>query len=311
MAGEYGKINIQELAQFGNLEFIAKQVVEGFITGMHRSPFHGFSVEFAEHRLYNTGESTKHIDWKLYAKTDKLFVKRYEEETNLRCRMVLDISSSMFFPEITKKKPLNKLGFSIYAMASLIELLKKQRDGVGLTAFDQTIQLDTAIKTSQAHHKYLYHELENLMTLQKSNLNKPTLLKKVLHEVAENNHRRSLVVIFSDFFSSESVDEMTDTFLHLRHNKHEVILFHVVDKALELDFDFPNKPSTFVDLETGEKIKLQPADVKKIYTEKVQQQKKELALKCKQFGIAYTEVDINEGFQFMLQQYLIKRQKIL
>ena len=142
----YKKIDIQELAKFGNLEFVAKQVVEGFITGMHRSPFHGFSVEFAEHRLYNTGESTRHIDWKLYAKTDKLFVKRYEEETNLRCRMILDVSSSMFFPEISEDYPLNKLGFSVYAMASLIEILKKQRDGVGLTVFSDDILLDTAIR---------------------------------------------------------------------------------------------------------------------------------------------------------------------
>src|SRR5687768_1483163 len=156
----YGKIDIQELAKFGNLEFVAKQVVEGFITGMHRSPFHGFSVEFAEHRIYNTGESTRHIDWKLYAKTDKLFIKRYEEETNLRCRIILDISSSMYFPEISKEYPLNKLGFSIYSIASLIELLKSQRDGVGLTIFEDGIKYDSAIKTSNAHHKMLFHELE-------------------------------------------------------------------------------------------------------------------------------------------------------
>lgn len=142
----YGKIDIQELAKFGNLEFIARQVVEGFITGLHRSPFHGFSVEFAEHRLYNSGESTKHIDWKLYAKTDKLFIKRYEEETNLRCRIVLDISSSMYFPKISKEAPLNKLGFSIYAIASLIEILKKQRDGVGMTIFENEVKLNTAVK---------------------------------------------------------------------------------------------------------------------------------------------------------------------
>ena len=311
MAINYGKINPQELAQFGNLEFIAKQVVEGFITGMHRSPFHGFSVEFAEHRLYNSGESTKHIDWKLYGKTDKLFVKRYEEETNLRCRLLLDISSSMYFPEINDKTPLNKLGFSIYAMASLIELLKKQRDGVGLTAFDQEIRIDTAIKTSQAHHKYLYHELEQLMKQQKEALNQNTLLKDVLHEVAENNHKRSLVLIFSDFFSSESLEDMTDAFLHLRHNKHEVVLFHVVDKKHELDLEFPNKPTTFIDLESGEKIKLQPNDVRDVYSKKVKEQKEALQMKCKQFGIDFIECDINEGFNFLLQQYLIKRQKII
>jgi len=307
----YGKIDIQELAKFGNLEFVAKQVVEGFITGMHRSPFHGFSVEFAEHRLYNNGESTKHIDWKLFAKTDKLFVKRYEEETNLRCRMILDMSSSMYFPELSEEYPLNKIGFSIYAMASLIEILKKQRDGVGLTAFSDEIKLDTAVKTSSSHHRRLYHELEQLMGEQASNLNKPTKLTDILHNVAENNHKRSLIVIFSDFFSSESLDDITDAFLHLKHNKHEVLLFNVTDKKHEIDFDFPNKPTTFIDLETGEKVKLQPNELKKSYKAEVEKKMSDLKMKCSQFKIDFIDADIQEGVEFVLQQYLIKRQKII
>ncbi len=307
----YGKIDIQELAKFGNLEFVAKQVVEGFITGMHRSPFHGFSVEFAEHRLYNNGESTKHIDWKLFAKTDKLFVKRYEEETNLRCRMILDISSSMYFPELSEEYPLNKLGFSIYTMASLIEILKKQRDGVGLTVFEDEIKLDTAVKTSAAHHRRLYHELENLMTSQQESLNRKTSFSQILHAVAENNHKRSLIVIFSDFFSGESLDDITDAFLHLKHNKHEVLLFHVTDKKHEIELNFPNKPTTFIDLESGEKVKLQPNEIKKTYQEEVKNLNAELKLKCSQFKIDFIEVDIQEGVEFVLQQYLVKRQKIL
>ncbi len=307
----YGKIDIQELAKFGNLEFVAKQVVEGFITGMHRSPFHGFSVEFAEHRLYNNGESTKHIDWKLFAKTDKLFVKRYEEETNLRCRMILDMSSSMYFPELSEEYPLNKIGFSIYAMASLVEILKKQRDGVGLTAFSDEIKLDTAVKTSSSHHRRIYHELEQLMSEQAVNLNKPTKLTDILHNVAENNHKRSLIVIFSDFFSSESLDDITDAFLHLKHNKHEVLLFNVTDKKHEIDFDFPNKPTTFIDLETGEKVKLQPNELKKSYKAEVEKKMSELKMKCSQFKIDFIDADIQEGVEFVLQQYLIKRQKII
>ena len=307
----YGKIDIQELAKFGNLEFVAKQVVEGFITGMHRSPFHGFSVEFAEHRLYNTGESTKHIDWKLYAKTDKLFVKRYEEETNLRCRIILDVSSSMYFPEITDQYPLNKLGFSIYSIASLIEIFKKQRDGVGVTVFEDKIQLDTAIKTSSSHHRMLYHELEQLMVKQEERLNRKTSLANILHNVAENNHKRSLIIIFSDFFSNESLDEITDAFLHLKHNKHEVMLFNVIDKKHEAELNFPNKPTTFIDLETGEKVKLHPSEVKKSYQKQVKEVTDELKLKCTQFKIDYVEADIQEGVEFVLQQYLIKRQKII
>ncbi|MEZ4921770.1 MAG: DUF58 domain-containing protein [Crocinitomicaceae bacterium] len=307
----YGKIDIHELAKFGNLEFVAKQVVEGFITGMHRSPFHGFSVEFAEHRLYNTGESTKHIDWKLFAKTDKLFVKRYEEETNLRCRIILDVSSSMYFPEISDEYPLNKLGFSVYAIASLVEILKKQRDGVGLTIFEDKILSDTAIKTSAAHHRRLYHELEQLMVKQQEHLNHKTSLANILHNVAETNHRRSLIVIFSDFFSNESLDEITDAFLHLKHNKHEVLLFHVIDKKHEAELNFPNKPTTFIDLETGEKVKLHPSEIKKSFQKEVDAVTKELKLKCTQFKIDFVEADIKEGVEFVLQQYLIKRQKII
>jgi uncharacterized protein (DUF58 family) len=307
----YGKIDIQELAKFGNLEFLAKQVVEGFITGMHQSPFHGFSVEFAEHRLYNTGESTKYIDWKLFARTDKLFVKRFEEETNLRCRFVLDCSSSMYFPKLNNQKVLNKLGFSVYAIASLIELLKKQRDGVGITAFDNHIVIETAIKTSGKHLKMIYAELENLMTEQDCSLNRKTNFTEVLHEIAENTHRRSLVVVFSDFFSSQSLDELADAFLHLKHNKHEVILFNVLDKSKEIDFDFPNQPTSFVDLETGEKIKLHPSEIKKTYQNKISNYINELKLKCSQFKIDFVDVDINEPIDFVLQQYLIKRSKII
>jgi uncharacterized protein (DUF58 family) len=307
----YGNIDIQELAKFGNLELVAKQVVEGFITGMHRSPFHGFSVEFAEHRLYNTGESTRHIDWKLFAKTDKLFIKRYEEETNLRCRMILDVSSSMYFPELSDEYPLNKLGFSVYAVASLIEILKKQRDGVGITVFEDKITLDTEIKTSSAHHRRLYHELEQLMVKQTENLNRKTSLSSILHNIAENNHRRSLVIIFSDFFSGESMEEISDAFMHLKHNKHEVLLFNVIDKKHEALFDYPNKPTTFIDLETGEKIKLQPNEIKITFQKQVEEYTKELKMKCTQFKIDFIEADIQEGVEFILQQYLIKRQKII
>jgi len=306
----YGKINIQELAKFGNLEFLAKQVVEGFITGLHKSPYHGFSVEFAEHRLYNKGESTKYIDWKLFARTDKLFVKRFEEETNLRCRFVLDASSSMYFPKIDNTNSLNKLGYSVYAIASLIELLKKQREGVGLTIFDDKIITETAIKTSATHIKQMYVELEHLMNGQTDNLNRETDFTDVLHEVAENSHKRSLVILFSDFFTKHSIEDLSDAFLHLRHNKHEVILFNVLDKNKELDFNFPNKPTAFVDLETGQKLKLQPSEVKHEYKTKMKTYISELKLRCSQFKIDFIDVDVNEPIEFILQQYLIKRSKI-
>src|SRR5882757_1577554 len=136
-------LNHQELQQFGHLELLAKQVVEGFITGLHKSPYHGFSVEFAEHRLYNSGESTRHIDWKVFGKTDKLFTKRYEEETNLRCQILIDVSSSMFYPAENN----GKITFSIFAAACLAYLLQTQRDAIGITTFGENIELQTPVKS--------------------------------------------------------------------------------------------------------------------------------------------------------------------
>ena len=143
--------------RLGRLELLAKQAVEGFITGLHKSPFHGFSVEFAEHRFYNPGESTKHIDWKLYARSDKMFVKRYEEETNLRCQIVIDSSSSMRYPQDVNldDQGMNKLKFSVESSAALVELLKRQRDAVGLSLFSDGLDLHTPARSSSAHHRML------------------------------------------------------------------------------------------------------------------------------------------------------------
>jgi uncharacterized protein (DUF58 family) len=221
------KINRETLARFGNLEILAKQVVEGFITGMHKSPFHGFSVEFAEHRLYNKGESTKHIDWKLYARSEKLFTKKYEEETNLRCQLVLDCSSSMLFPKDTEK--LNKLEYGVYCIASLIELLKKQRDAVGLSLFSDKLELHTPAKSSNRHHKLIYQKLEEQIIAYKENLAKQTSTIQALHDIAELTHKRSLVVIFSDFLDDPSkIDLFFQAIQHLKHTKHLLFLERVL-----------------------------------------------------------------------------------
>jgi len=299
--------------KYSPLEFIARQVVEGFITGLHKSPFHGFSVEFAEHRLYNTGESTKHIDWKLYARTDKLFVKRFEEETNLRCRFVLDNSSSMYFPvkeNVSLENP-NKVTFSVYAIACLMYMLKKQRDAVGLSVFSDTLDLTTQARSSDAHHKYLYHELETFLTPHNAEERNKTHAAESLHLIAENTHKRSLVVLFSDMFDSEgNNEELFSALQHLKHNKHEVILFHVVDKKKEVDFDFENRPHRFVDMETGEELKINPRLVKEEYAAGVSKFNKDLALRCASYHIDFVEADINNGFDQILLPYLIKRQKM-
>ncbi len=305
------QIDLQQIHSYSKLELIAKQVVEGFITGLHKSPFHGFSVEFAEHRLYNTGESTKHIDWKLYGRTEKLFIKRYEEETNLRCQIIIDASSSMYFPEIDfNADKFNKVKFSVYAAAALMNLLKKQRDAVGLSVFSDKLDIHSPTKSSSVHHKYLINELESLINSPKKNTKTSSI--NALHTIAETVHKRSLMVIFSDMMENVADDEQLFAALqHLKYNKHEVILFHTYDKKLELDFEFENRPYQFIDLETGEEIKVHPNDVKKNYIENMQKRKNMLKLKCLQFGIEFVEADVNQGFNSILQSYLIKRAKMM
>ncbi len=306
----------QKLQHLSHLELLAKQVVEGFITGLHKSPFHGFSVEFAEHRIYNSGEPTRHIDWKLFGKTDKLFVKRFEEETNLRCQLVIDSSSSMNFPEISKPATKgegneNKLSFSIHAAAALTYLLKRQRDAVGLTIFSDSVELNTQAKSSLTHQRMIFVELEKLLDGQKLVSQKKTSATEALHEIAESIHKRSLVIIFSDMLETgKKAEELFSALQHLRHNKHEVILFHVVDKSKELDFEFENRPYHFIDMESGESVKLQPSEIKESYKSAVASYKKELMLHCAQYRIDFVEADIKEGFKQVLMPYLIKRSKM-
>lgn len=305
-------IDQHRLQQFGSLEFLARQVVEGFITGLHKSPFHGFSVEFAEHRLYNSGESIKHIDWKLYGRTDRLYTKRFEEETNLRCQLVIDNSSSMYFPGIEKPSidNLNKITFSIYAAASIIQLLRRQRDAVGLSIFSDEIEKHTQARSSTVHHKYLFTELEKMLAPLPVETKKSTHAAEALHFIAENIHKRSLVVVFSDMFESGQADEIFPALQHLRHNKHEVILFHVVDKSKEIGFEYENRPYRFVDLETGEEIRVQPREVKEEYLRSIGSFDTELKIRCGQYRIDLVEADINRGFEHVLLPYLLKREKL-
>lgn len=305
--------DIEYFPEFDNLELIARQVVEGFITGLHKSPFHGFSVEFAEHRLYNKGESTKHIDWKLYARTEKLFVKKYEEETNLRCQIVLDVSSSMLFPK--DKKHINKLSFSILCAAALAYLLRRQRDAVGLSCFDDKILSHYEPKLSRVHLQLIYNELRKyLFNDDEVGFNKETNAAEVLHNLAEISHKRSLFVIFSDMISgsltNNGSEELFSALQHLKYKKHEVVLFHVFDKTHETEFDFANRPYKFVDLETGEKIKLNPNEVRETYKQKFRDFSEALKLKCGDYGIDIIGADINKDFSEVLNSYLIKRAKL-
>lgn len=303
---------INKTGGFKNLELLAKQVVEGFISGMHKSPFHGFSAEFAEHKIYNQGESTRHIDWKLFAKTDKLFTKRYNDETNLRCHLIIDNSSSMHYPEVKNfsTESLNKIGFSVLAAAALMNLLKKQRDAVGISVYSDTYEYYAPEKGSERHHQML------LTILQKLVLNKPETSQTdtftFLHQIAEKIHRRSLVFLFSDMFQTMQEDSrLFEALRHLKHNKHEVILFHVLDQHRELEFDFSNSPKKFVDVETGEHINLYADNVREVYKTAVVKYIKDIKLKCLKYKIKYVEVDINKGFSEIFTTYLIERQRFV
>jgi uncharacterized protein (DUF58 family) len=296
-----------DLKQLENLELMAKQVVEGFIIGLHKSPFHGFSVEFAEHRIYNQGESTRNIDWKVFARTNKMFVKRFEEETNLRCQIIIDTSSSMYFT--ADKDSLNKLEFSALAAACLMNLLKKQRDAFGLSLFDEQVIEHTRCKSSTTHYQLLLSMLDAL--IKDNKMDKSTSAAEALHMLAESIHKRSLVVIFSDMFDrGEDQDELFSALQHLRYAKHEVILFHVVDKSKELEFEYENRPYEFVDMETGERLKLQPNEVKEAYIQKIHEYTENLRMKCLQYRIDFVEADINQGFHPVLQNYFVKRYKM-
>lgn len=305
-------LNNVEERQLGNLELLARQVVEGFIIGLHKSPFHGFSVEFAEHRIYNPGESTRNLDWKVFARTDKLFVKRFEEETNLRCQLVIDASSSMYFPEKAKNQKqlyLNKIRFSALAASALMNLLQRQRDSFGLSVFAESLQQHTPCKSSTTHYRLLLSYLDQLIQLPERN--KQTAAAESLHQIAESIHKRSMVIIFSDMMDSGTdSDELFRALQHLKHNKHEVILFHVVDQAKEMELAFDNRPYLFVDMETGEKVRLQSNQIKDQYIAQMVAFKDALRLKCMQYKIDFVEADINKGVNPILQSFLVKRSKM-
>ena len=306
---------IQALSQ---LEFKARQVVEGFLAGLHKSPFHGFSVEFAEHRAYNAGESTRHIDWKLYARTDKLFVKRYEEETNLRCHLVVDASSSMYYPEPDPSTPLragdrvfNKVEFAVHAAAAFVQLLRKQRDAVGITVFTDQVRIAEEARSNAVHLRHIMGHLESLLATDAPARGQKTSVVEALHDIAQRAHRRSLVVVLSDMLDGADREaEVFDALQHLRFNKHDIIVFHVVDRKHELDLDLADRPYTFVDVETGQQVKAHPSEIRDAYRSAMADRWHRLKLKCGQYRIDLVEADINAGFEPILLEFLTKRARL-
>jgi uncharacterized protein (DUF58 family) len=299
---------IEKVSSFQHLEMLANQVVEGFISGMHKSPFHGFSAEFAEHKVYNAGESTKHIDWKLFAKTDRLYTKRFEEETNMRCHIIVDNSSSMHYPELKSNQSFyeKKIGFAVLASAVLMNILKKQRDAVGLSVFSDSYEYYAPEKGSDRHHRMLLNKLEQLLEQPKTKKTTDTIT--YLHQIAEKMHRRSMIILFTDMFQSEDEERLFNALQHLKHNKHKVVLFHVVDHKTELKFNFDNTPRKFIDVETGEEVSIYANNVKEEYEKRAESYFKNLALTCAKNQIKYVQVNVGDNFEKILTTYLVEKQ---
>lgn len=294
--------------KLGSIDIKAKMIVEGFITGMHKSPNHGFSVEFAEHRQYNMGDSLRAIDWKVYGKTDKLYLKKYEEETNLRCQVVLDVSDSMRYPQ--EKDKITKLEFGAWLAASLHYLMIKQRDAAGLTLFDSDVTFYSPPNSRYSRMVPVFQKLEQVAQ-SKDFFTHKTATAKILNEASMKFHRRSFVVIITDLFTHlEEQNELFKALQHLRHAKHEVLMFHLLDRKTEQDFDFPNRPIILKDLETGEKIEVEPFQIRAAYKEKMTEFTQLFKRKCHELNIDFIEADIAQGYEKVLSDYLVKRQTL-
>ena len=306
-------LSSEHISKYKSLDFYARQVVEGFITCRRKSPFHGFSVEFSDYRQYNTGESTKNIDWHLYGRTDRLYVKQFEEETNLRCQLLIDQSSSMLFPTECHgdiEHP-NKLTFAVYAAAVLIEILHRQRDAFGLSLFSGQIDQQTPCRSNSVHQQYLLGLLDGLLQPVDKESHRETSLAETIHLTAEQLHKRSLVVLFTDaLVRPDEQEPLFDALRHLRHNKHEVIIFHTYDFAHEVNLDYDSRPHLFIDLESGRQLKVQPEEVADNYRRQMTDLFATLRQRAMQYRIDYVPVDIAQGFHQILLPFLLKRSKI-
>lgn len=294
------------VSRLKNMELRARLIVEGFITGLHRSPYHGFSVEFAEHRPYNTGDELRHVDWKVFAKTDRHYVKQYEEETNLRSYVVLDTSPSMRYRGTA---PVTKLEYAAYLAAALHLLMIKQRDATGLVAFDEAIHTMMSPKSTQTYLRQILTVLDRLVGERPEG--RRTSAASVLHEVAERISRRSLVVVLTDLFENIAEhDALLRALRHLRHRGHEVLVFHILESETERRFRFPDVPMLFRDMETGEQMSIQPAQIRENYEEAVRFFSERFRRRCLEQNIDFVEVDTGEPYDQALLAYLNKRSRL-
>lgn len=303
-------LNHELLSQLAPLELRARKIVEGFISGLHKSPYYGFSVEFAEHRPYNFGDDLKHVDWKAYAKTERFYVKQYEEETNLRCYVLLDTSSSMFYKYFGAW---SKLRYAVHFGSALMYLMNRQRDACGLVTFSEEINQFIPAKSSASHLRLLFSEFEQLLEHEKESVKekRKTATAKVIHEVAERLNHRSLVVVLTDLFENvDQQDQLISALKHLRHRKHEVLLFNVLEQKSERELDFPDRRIMMQDMETGSKMEIIPAQIRKDYKKKVEELTHRFKMACSEFQIDFEELDTQRDFDLALLTYLNKRKRL-
>jgi uncharacterized protein (DUF58 family) len=283
------------LAKIGRLDVIARLVVEGYISGLHRSPYHGFSVEFADHREYVPGDDVKHIDWRVFAKSDRYYIKQYEQETNLRSTILLDTSESMKYGS----GKLSKLDYACFIAASLAYLLIQQQDSVGLAMFDNTVHRFIPPKASPAHMKLILHELSQIVPKAK------TSMDLIFHDVAERIHRRGLVVVISDLFADAETVLMG--LRHFRHNKHEVIVFHILD---DFELTFPFDDTTLFDgLESYGEVLTEPRSLRATYLEEVESFVTTVKRGCRQHEVDYVQFSTATPLDVALSAYLASRWK--
>ena len=290
---KYKYLDPAALARLGRVNLVARGVVEGFITGLHKSPYHGFSVEFAEHREYSPGDELRHIDWTAWGRTDRYFVKLFEDETNVRCYLLLDCSASMGY----RSGGITKLEYGCMTAACLAYLMIRQQDSVGLAAFAERLERFVPPRGASAHLSVIMQVLEELRA------GRRTDMAKTFHDLASNMTRRSLVIIISDLLDEER--EVIKALHHFRHKKHEVILFHVLDHA-ERDFPFRNL-TDFVDMETGERMQIDPRFVRDEYLRQMDEFAGRYKAECSEGGMDYVPVDTSTPFDIMLSSYLARR----
>lgn len=294
--------------EFLKIDLLAKQIMAGFITGMHSSPFQGFSVEFAEHRMYNPGDNLRHVDWKLLARTEKMFTKKYEEETNLRCQIIIDVSSSMLYPEPAPENKIlqspNKLQFSLLCAAIIFNILKKQRDAAGLTLFDKHIVFHKSPTLSAPGLSLIWNTMNDFLFYDKKN--HTTEIAPNLEEISFRIPNRSMVIIFSDTWE-KNIRHWNNTLSQFKHKRAELIFFHVFQQAQEAEFNFDFRPIEVTDLETGDKLKIQPKIIKDAYQKNFHQRMDEMKNIFSRFGFDYVEAPVENGYKHVLQTYLQKR----